>query len=763
MGRKHNRRKRKKRKVITNLTPNFKAVQFPSLPLTDNEVQELYLKAGHKHQQEFETLLPQVIKLLQKSDPLQVLSTLSIYGLTCGVTKTNVRIKDEPGSLSQSHVELAQALIMTIPENKISHIPTGPDDIQKIWDSLISLGSCFGYKRMSQIDTTSNIKDKALLLTQEHIRLNTQYVRNWGYYKQTIRIIRELYEPLNDIYEKQTGLSATQIITLFEFLIARMEGIINNQRNKLKKVFKCNNIKDTVKTYYDIFPDLRDSPEKLIDIFEKHEMPLKAVKALLLSHSDLSLPDKMTFSIIELSKNLIFDVDKLKKCMPLLSMSYGSLFDRNYEHFFLDNPIWIKPLIRIHEEKYFCSIPQVFFSFSLGILDNLLSGQKHLENVCPERRSRYLEDKISNLMNRAFPNSNSLSKFKWSDGEEEYETDFLLKKDSHLMIIEAKSGSISLPALRGAPKRIKRHIEEQILHPAIQSKRLADKMWEAKINQSELASKLPFNIKEIHNIIRISVTLEDFGNIISNLFILRDAGLFEEDFPIAPTMTLADVETILDLLQTPSEIIHYLLRRCILEGKKMSLMGDELDMLGLYLENGLNMRSVEDEDMKLQLIGMSKSIDQYYEAKDQGINRKKPSLKSTTWWRDIRHRIEKKAPMRWLDAAIALLDFPVDEQNRAEKAFKKIKKKVKKSWMRAGHINSVILIPSKQKSNAIALLAYRQRHKDKRHEFMENIAKKIFAERDAKICLVIGVNIDREEYPYSVLGVFDQDISKHNN
>ena len=477
----------------------------------------------------------------------------------------------------------------------------------------------------------------------------------------------------------------------------------------------------------------------------------------------LRLPDKMTFSITELSKYLIFDVDKLKKCMSLLSMSYGSLFERNYEHFFLDNPIWLKPLIRVDEEKYFCSIPQVFFSFSLSILDNLLSGQKHLENMCSQRRSTFLEDKISFLMNGSFPNSNSVSKFKWSDGKEKYETDFILKKDSCLMIIEAKSGSISLPALRGAPKRIKQHIEEQIIHPAIQSKRLADKVWEDIINQSALATEFPFNIKEIHNIIRISVTLEDFGNIISNLSILKDAGLFEEDFPIAPTMTLADLETILDLLQTPSEIIHYLLRRCVLEEKKMSLMGDELDMLGLYLENGLNIRSVEDEDIKLQLVGMSKSIDQYYEAKDQGINRKKPSLKSTTWWKDIRHRIEEKAPKRWLDAVLALLDFPVDEQDRAEKAFKQIKKRVKRDWMRAGHINSVTLIPSKKKSNAIALLAYRERHKDKRYKFMENIASKVFAESNAKICLVIGVNIDREEYPYSVLGVFDQDISKRNN
>ena len=256
------------------------------MPLTDDERQELYLEVGRKHQQEFETLLPQTIKLFETSDPLQVLSTLSVYGLTCGVTKTNVEMKDKPGSLTQFHVELAQALIMTIPENKISHIPIGPDGIQEIWDALISLGSCFGYKRMSQVNATADIKDKALLITQEHIRLNTQYVRNWGYYRQTIRIIRELYEPLNDIYEEQTGLSATQIINLFEFLIARMEGIINDQRDKIKKVFQFNNTADMVKTYYGIFPDLKGSPEELIYLFEKRGAPLNAVKAFLLSHSD---------------------------------------------------------------------------------------------------------------------------------------------------------------------------------------------------------------------------------------------------------------------------------------------------------------------------------------------------------------------------------------------------------------------------------------------------------------------------------------------
>ena len=176
----------------------------------------------------------------------------------------------------------------------------------------------------------------------------------------------------------------------------------------------------------------------------------------------------------------------------------------------------------------------------------------------------------------------------------------------------------------------------------------------------------------------------------------------------------------------------------------------------VYLENGLNMTSVEYSNMKLQLFEMSKPIDEYYSTKEYGVIRKKPLLKSTKWWRDIRKRIRNKTPSRWIEACVALLDFPVDEQVSAEKAFKKIKKNVKKNWLRPGYINSVVIAPPIGKTNAIVLLAFRKRHKEKRHAFMENIASKVFSEGHARYCIVIAVNIDRDEYPYSTFGMFDR-------
>jgi len=346
----------------------------------------------------------------------------------------------------------------------------------------------------------------------------------------------------------------------------------------------------------------------------------------------------------------------------------------------------------------------------------------------------------------------------WSADGAQYESDLVVKIDSYLLLVEATSGTISLPALRGAPDRAKRHIEELLLEPSIQSKRLADKLL-AILNgnekDDELRQQLPFDLRRIQKIIRLSVTLEDFATIQSNVASLKGTGWVPDSFVAAPTMLMADLEIVFDMLGSIPERIHYLIRREELE-EQVRYTGDELDLLGLYLASGFNLGEQELGQYPWMLFGMSKEIDVYYIAQDEGIGRDKPALKSTTWWTDIRKGIEEHHPERWSEAAVMLLNVGFDDQQKLEKKFKKIRKNVKKNWRRAAHRNSIILCPPEWRSEAFALMAFRDRQKEERHDLMESIAAQVFSKCHATRCLVIGVNIDRSQYPYSVLGVFDR-------
>ena len=325
----------------------------------------------------------------------------------------------------------------------------------------------------------------------------------------------------------------------------------------------------------------------------------------------------------------------------------------------------------------------------------------------------------------------------------------MVKIDSYLLLVEAKSGTISLPALRGAPDRAKRHIEELLLEPSIQSKRLADKLLailNGKEQDNGLLQQLPFDLRRIQKIVRLSVTLEDFATIQSNVTSLKGTGWVPESFAAAPTILMADLEIVLDVLGSIPERIHYLVRRAELE-EQVQYTGCELDLLGLYLASGFNLGEQELGQYPLMLFDMSKEIDEYYIAQDEGIERDKPVLKSTTWWADIRKRIEERHPERWSEAAVMLLNVGFDDQKKLEKRFKKIKKNVKKNWRRPAHRNSIILCPPEWRNEAFALMAFRDRQKEKR-------AAQVFSKCHATCCLVIGVNIDMFQYPYNVMGVF---------
>ena len=180
------------------------------------------------------------------------------------------------------------------------------------------------------------------------------------------------------------------------------------------------------------------------------------------------------------------------------------------------------------------------------------------------------------------------------------------------------SGKITNPALRGAQVSLKRHIEEILVAPNEQSRRLKNRLCELIEEPSlddELREKLPVRLDGIHKILRISVSLEDFASLQANISSLESTGWIPNDFETCPTMNLADFETLFDILEHPVQIIHYLERRAEMEGI-LKYFGDELDLLGWYISTLLNFGNLHEENAELIITEMSSPLDKYYESKD---------------------------------------------------------------------------------------------------------------------------------------------------
>jgi len=738
--------------------PVFTLVENPFADLPQDELIKGFVEAGKSFTKEFEESLEKLQISINSVDPFHLLSVLSVYGLFVGMTESGKTQKQKDSSILQPHVELVQALALRTPYNQLSYNPALPPIVREIWDLSQTISKAFSMKRFAQIKDSKNEQEKAILFWQEYIRNYTHMVRNWGYYKRVVNISRRLFKPIDSIYENEIGIGASTLIDIFEFLVANSEKKVNQHREKLKPVFQAKSLEQAIYAYYEAFPDLKDSPERLIEFFQENNPSLEAVFSMTLSHSDLKLQEIYTFSAIDLAKKMSLNSDKLLRALSMLSFSYGDLKDSDPEHFFLGNTVWTKPLIKVKDDTFFCSIPQLFFSFVFWTLNSLIENNESARSACIERRAKFLEDEVLNLMKKEFKDGEYIKNFQWSDSGEEYETDLIYKIDSYLMIIEAKSGAISWPAFRGAPKRMERHIKDLLINPALQSKRLEETLLRLKTEASDGATvdfNLPFDINTIQKIIRVSVTLEDFATIQTNVSNLKSTGWVDDNFVVTPTILLSDLEVVFDILQSTPEKLHYLVCRAKLE-ENMEYNGDEIDLLGLYLDTGFNLGDFEFSQNSLMLTGMSKIIDRYYIALDKNILRKKPKLKSTVWWSDIIKYIEERSPSRWSEAAVMLLNISYDDQVQSQKKFKKIVKNVKKNWRKEGHRNSVVIFPPEWRYEAVSLFAFRERKKEERHKSMENLASHIFEQSHATRCLIIGMNIDKSQYPYSLLGVFDR-------
>ena len=135
---------------------------------------------------------------------------------------------------------------------------------------------------------------------------------------------------------------------------------------------------------------------------------------------------------------------------------------------------------------------------------------------------------------------------------------------------------------------------------------------------------------------------------------MREAAL-----PMAVTMSLADLEFVFELLDSPIEKMHYLQRRSAIQ-QSVRYLADELDLLGLYLDTGLELGEFERGEKVLIASGMSKKVDDFFECKAEGIDTIKPKRHLAAWFAETRDRLAERAPPRWTEAASMLLDIGPD-------------------------------------------------------------------------------------------------------
>jgi len=312
--------------------------------------------------------------------------------------------------------------------------------------------------------------------------------------------------------------------------------------------------------------------------------------------------------------------------------------------------------------------------------------------------------------------------------------------------------------LRGGIKSAKTRIKKLIVEPAIQASRLEDAIIDFQTTQKDsFQIDLPFELKEIKSIIKLTVTLEDFATIQSNTAMLVKSGVMDANAPIIPTIAIADLKVVLELLGNEAERIHYLNRRNEIQNS-VHYIGDELDLLSYYFKKGFVFGEFEKSNTTLNLTAMSKPIDDYYQAVEKGGSLPKPKRILTKWYADICQFLLERRNPGWSEIATIILGMDFDEQKSMSAKFNSLcKRLVKQKRYKDGQLDAVMHIPAENRKYGIMYVTFFEEDRERRHTIMENASIHAFDESPIERCLVIARDLNGKDYPYTTLAIFDRE------
>lgn len=752
MSKKRNKKRNKKR-IRKPQPQELKLFEHPFNEIDKDILKEALIAQAKADEENFPVLLDSLLNNLRTYYPPSIIAILATYGMQ-SVSDKGISSKAMVTKIHQSHIEILQALTLTIPYSEWGSHPPIPEVIQKIIDQTNELAEAFRFRRFSILSEERDEQQRPLLLLQERMRGHTQIVRNWGYFSAVVNISKELYSPLDQDFSDHFGFSATDLIDVSKELISVLEKRVTQRVNILQRILKSRTKAKMVKNYYVEFPNLKDDPETFLAAIPAG-VTKKMLSYLILGHTEISLYKLSIVDVDEISKSTNRAKSVVENILNKLSRYPSDLEATQIERFFLDNPIWTAPGIRF-SDRFFFPAPQIVFS-NIHPIMNLLMDEAKIKTKLERRRAVFLETKVKEIVKKALPRIKLTASAKWELDGNVYETDLLGMIDRVVLIVESKSASLTPQGLRGAPDRVRRHVRDLIVEPARQSQRLEKVIMQAKEKKPaslDIMSSLELNPDDIDTVIRISVTLDDFSTLCSAEKELKEAGWVDQDLQLPTTLNIADFEVIADILDEPAHFLHYFAERERIQ-KTTHILGDELDYLGLYLKTGFNISPLENSDVSLIATGLSKPIDHYYNSKDAGVITEKPRPKIHPQLAKIIRMVRERNATAWTTMSLDLLRMGnIDEQKILFSKLEALRTSVRKNYQNPEHLSSLIISPPDHREACVLFYVYPDALSSDRRNVVAQLSVEACARGNWKRCTFIGKKIEEWDTPYRFAGLY---------
>lgn len=231
---------------------------------------------------------------------------------------------------------------------------------------------------------------------------------------------------------------------------------------------------------------------------------------------------------------------------------------------------------------------------------------------------------------------------------------------------------------------------------------------------------------------------------------LQKAELLDiSDRDLISTISLPDLQIIMNLLPNQAHKIHYLQKRKVVE-ESFTYFGDELDLLGLYLKTSFNLP--ENSETNWIISDLASSVYKFY-GTGRFLNDRdeKPSINTTQYFMDIINSLQDRSTPGWSVLTSFLLNIPHGDQKEIEKGILSLREENLKNHQFIYANYRYRLLGTEY---ILMIYFHDLSDKDERDELMYQVMNQLKEEKGILEFAAIGFNKSNERYPYNLAGYF---------
>jgi hypothetical protein len=408
--------------------------------------------------------------------------------------------------------------------------------------------------------------------------------------------------------------------------------------------------------------------ERLADLSE--DATIDEARNLATAWYMYGLRHAMEFDADRVAAEVGLRVERVGACLDYFCQEFGSEQPQFYRPEAIHR-IRARPLLK-HGDRYLSPRNGLFVWAVQSRLEEALTPRWE---VYQKGRARFLEQETVRVLSAGLRNVVAYQglhyAFDEGGGRRDFDVDGLVLFDNVLFIIEGKAGALSDAARRGAKDRIRGKLGELVADPSSQAHRA-----ERYIRQSHPpmfadrhGSAVTLDEGAIEHFIHVTVTLDTLGAFTTVLDRVAELGIFQ-DAALPWAVSILDLMAICDLVEFPSQLLHFLNRRLRINHLNLVDATDELDWFGHYLYSGLYFdgvtRTGDEAPDRIILQSCTTEIDEWYMFQEG--TRKTPAPKPHQQMPEVLHQIieaiEAGHPPGHSAAVCTLLDLSGEARAR---------------------------------------------------------------------------------------------------